>query len=96
MVQRTGGARRKTRHMFKKDIASRGKINITRALQSFTDGEKVLLSAETAVQKGIYFRRFHGKVGVVQKKRGRCYEVEISDGRLKKTVVVAPDHLKKM
>ncbi len=93
MAQRIGGSRRKTRHSLKKGVREKGKISITRMLQSFDVGDKVLLKAEPAVQKGIYARRFHGKVGVVKAKRGSCYEVVVKEGKKEKTAVVSPVHL---
>ena len=54
MVTRIGGFRRKTRHKLKKTVRTRGKLSLTRFLQSFVAGEKVVLSAEPAYQKGMY------------------------------------------
>ena len=68
MAQWIGKFRRKTRSKLKKSIKTRGKISINNYLQSFKPEEKVLLKAEPAVQKGMYFPRFHGKVGVVKGK----------------------------
>ncbi len=91
---RIGGARRKTRQKFKKHYRSRGKVSLRRYLQSFTRGDRVALVAEPAVQKGMYFRRFHGKTGTVVKKIGSCYEVSILDGNKEKRVIVHPVHLR--
>ena len=94
MVKRIGGFRRKSRHKLKKEYRRRGKISVSRYFQKFKTGEKVLLSAEPAVQKGMYFPRFHGKIGVVQGNAGRCYQVNITDGKKEKTLIVHPVHLK--
>jgi len=96
MVKRTGGFRRKTRHKLKKNVRTRGKISITRYFQKFIEGDKVLLVAEPAVQKGMYFPRFHGKAGIIKNRVGRCYEVSIKDGNKAKTVIVHAIHLKKV
>jgi len=96
MAKRIGGLRRKTRHKLKKGFRNRGKINISKYLQSFQEGEKVTLKAEPAVQKGMYYRRFHGKVGIVKCKKGRCYEVAIKDGGKQKALIIHPVHLKRM
>jgi len=77
MVTRTGGSRSKSRHLFKKNKREKGKISISRYLAKFSTGDKVVLSAETAVQKALYHRRFHGKKGIVKAQRGNCYEVNI-------------------
>lgn len=67
-----------------------------RYLQKFEQGDKVILSAESAVQKAIYHRRFHGKKGIVQTQRGSCYEVNIKDGNKIKTLILHPVHIKRL
>ena len=42
-------------------------------------GDEVILKLEPAVQKGMYFPRFHGKQGTIAAKKGNCYEVNIKD-----------------
>ncbi len=96
MVKRIGGSRRKTRHKLKKNVRTRGKISLTRFFQTFKMGDKVVLNAEPAYQKAMYFPRFHGLVGSVSKKVGTCYEVSIKDHDKNKVVIVHPVHLKKL
>jgi len=96
MVKRIGGFRRKTRSKLKKPVRKKGKISIKNYFQNFKAGDKVLLKAEPAVQKGMYFPRFHSKVGVVRGKKGTCYEIEIKDGKKQKMLVIHPVHLKRL
>lgn len=96
MVTRIGKARRKTRAKFKKSAKEKGRLSLTKYLQSFEIGERVVLKMEPAVQKGIYFPRFHGKAGVVKGKQGRCYLISIKDLKKEKTVLVHPVHLKRI
>jgi large subunit ribosomal protein L21e len=96
MVTRIGGARRKTRQKFKKNYKTHGKISLRTFLQKLNDGDKVALVAEPAVQRGLYFRRFHGKIGTVSRKLGNCYEVIIYDMDKEKRVIVHPVHLKRV
>lgn len=96
MAQRTGGYRRKTRSKLKKNIKDRGKISIRRYLQEFKEGERVILKAEPAVQTGMYFRRFHGKVGKIIGKKGNCYKIMVKDFNKSKEVIIHPVHLKKI
>lgn len=91
-----GGFRRKTRRKFRKDVRERGKISITRFLQTFNDNDKIQLIAEPAFQKGMYFPRFHGKAGIIKHKKGSCYEVHIMDGGKHKKLIVHPVHMKKI
>ena len=42
----------------------------------------------------MYFRRFHGKVGIVARKLGSCYEVTLQDGGKEKRLIVHAVHMK--
>jgi large subunit ribosomal protein L21e len=94
MVRRIGGLRRKTRHKLKKSTGTHGKISIRAFFKRFKQGQRVLLKAEPAYQKGMYFPRFHGKSGIVEAKKGNCYSIRIKDGKKEKLVVVHPIHLR--
>jgi len=95
MGKRIGGFRRKTRHKFTKDNRKRGKISVSRYMQELKVGDKVNLTVEPAIQKGMYFPRFIGKTGIVKGSKGRCYEVSIKDGKKEKILIVHPIHLNK-
>jgi len=95
MAQRTGSFRRKTRSKLRKSIKDKSKLSIRRYLQEFKTGERVLLKAEPAVQKGMYFPRFHGKIGVIKGKQGNCYKVLIKDKKMEKIQIIHPIHLRK-
>ncbi len=96
MAKRIGGNRRKTRQKLRKRVKEKGKISLNRFLQKLKEGDRVVLKAEPAVQKGMYFRRFHGRQGVIKKSIGRCYHVAIKDQNKEKIVLVHPVHLKKV
>ena len=93
-MKKKGGLRRKTRSLFKKHDRERGNVSLKKHLQSFKDGEKVRLSLESSVQGGMYHPMFYGKMGTVRAKRGKCYEILITDGGKQKTLIVHPVHLK--
>ncbi len=95
-MQRVGGYRRKTRNKLKKNVRARGKIAIRKYFQDFKEGDKVYLVAESAVQKGIYHPRYHGKSGVIDKKQGTNFYVKIRDGNKYKSILVHPVHLRKV
>lgn len=95
MVKRIGGFRRKTRSKLKKPARKKGKISIKNYFQQFKMGEKVVLKAEPAIQKGMYFPRFHARTGVVKGKKGKCYEIMIKDGGKEKTLIIHPVHLQR-
>ena len=94
MAKRIGGLRRKTRYKFRKEKGKKGKISLTRYFQSFNAGDRVNLTVEPAIQKGMYHPRFMSKTGVIKCKRGRCYEVKISDMGKEKILIVHPVHLR--
>lgn len=96
MAKRIGGFRRKTRDKLQKNIRQKGKLSLTRYFQEFQDADKVQLMAEPSIQEGMYFPRYHGKVGKVVGKKGRCYQVAVWDGGQHKTFVVHPVHLRKV
>lgn len=96
MTKRTGGFRRKTRHKLTKKRKKKGKISLRSYFQSFKVGDKVLLKAEPAVQKGMYNPRYHSKSGTIKGKRGNCYKLEIKDKNKIKTLIVHPVHLRRL
>ena len=95
MVKRIGSRQRKTRHKFMLHYRERGKIPLSRYFQEFKDGDFVNLGIQPNVQKGRFYRRFHGCSGVVTGKKGSCYEVTIQDGNKEKKLYVHPVHLQK-
>lgn len=96
MSSRIGGLKRKSRHKLKKEVKNKGKISTSKYMQKFEIGKKVYLHIEPAVQKGIYPTKFMGKIGIIEKEAGNCYNVLIKDGKKEKTLVIHPAHLKKV
>ncbi len=95
-MKKTGGLRRKTRHLFKKHRKEKGKLSLSRYLQNFKQGDRVILTVESAVHKGMYHPMFYGKTGIIQNKKGKCYAILITDGGKQKTLIVHPIHLKRV
>ncbi|MBW2989614.1 50S ribosomal protein L21e [Candidatus Woesearchaeota archaeon] len=94
-MEKKGGLRRKTRSLFRKHSREKGRMSLRRYFQTFNEGEKVFLSVEPSVQKGMYHPRFYGKTGIIKNRAGKCYEVLIKDQSKQKTLIVHPVHLKK-
>jgi len=90
------GFRKRTRHKFKKEQSTKGKVSIRKFLQKLEIGDKVALNVEPAYQKGMYRPRFMGQIGTVSSLKGKCYEVEIYDSAKKKKLIVHPIHLTKV
>ena len=68
---------------------------MTKYFQSFNVGDRVYLTVESAVQKGMYYPHFMGKAGIIKGKRGKCYEVTINDLGKDKTLIIHPVHMKR-
>lgn len=94
MVTRVGGARRKTRNLFRKNTRQKGKISLRRYLQELEPGQKVALAMEPAVQEGAYHHRHYGKIGKIKCRQGACYVVQVRDGGKMKEIIAHPVHLK--
>ena len=95
MVKRIGTARHKTRHIYSVSKKMKGKLAVSGFVRKLEIGDNVHLSAQPSIMEGIYFRRFHGRVGKVVGTQGACYKVQIRDGGKEKTLIVGPIHLKK-
>ena len=89
------GTRTKTRTLLQKKPRARGLSPITKAFQSFDEGEKVNIIIDPSVHKGMPFSRFHGLTGFVIQERGTAYEVRVNVGGKTKIVVSRPEHLVK-
>lgn len=48
---------------------------------------------ESSIFKGMPHRRFQGKVGVIEGKRGRSYLVNLKIGDKEKCLIVRPEHI---
>jgi len=94
-MTRVGGFRRKKLGVFTKKSRQKGKISQRAYLAEYKAGDKVVLKLEAGIQKATYYPRFHGKTGIVKKKEGSSYRIEIMDGDKTKEVVAHPIHLKK-
>jgi large subunit ribosomal protein L21e len=94
MAVRIGGLKRKSRYKLKKERREKGKISVSRFMQSFKAGQKVHLSIEPALHKGTYHLRFMGKTGTIKGVKGKCYEVAINDNGKDKLLIIHPSNLK--
>ncbi|MEM2321152.1 MAG: 50S ribosomal protein L21e [Candidatus Bathyarchaeia archaeon] len=88
------GYRRKTRALMSRNSRERGKSPISRLLYEYRPGDRVVISIDPSVHKGMPHHRYQGRVGVVVGKRGRAYEIEVTQGDAIKTIIVRPEHLK--
>jgi len=96
MVRRSRGIRSKTRQILRRKPRERGLSPITRALQQFEKGDKVSIIIDPSIHKGMPHRRYHGKTGDVEEKRGDAYVVKVKSGNAIKNIIVRPEHLRRV
>lgn len=91
MVKKSHGLRARTRKKLRRKLRRKG---ITKYLQEFKEGERVMIVLDPASHKGMPFPRFKGRVGKIIGKRGKSYIVEITNGKKIKKIISRPEHLK--
>ena len=89
------GPRAKTRHSFSKKPRERGKPTVNKMLQEFKPGDRVHISINPSVHKGMPHRRFNGKTGEVISKRGSSYIIKVRNILAWRQIIAHPAHLKK-
>jgi large subunit ribosomal protein L21e len=87
------GYRTGTRRLLTKPPRERGKIRLSKLLQEYQAGSRVVIKIDSSVHKGMPHKRFHGKIGTVINKRGRSYVLSVSQGNAVKEIIVRPEHL---
>lgn len=92
-MKRQGGSRRKSRTKLSKAPRKQGKKDITAYLQSFDEGDRVVLNADPSVHEGLFHPRFDGRAGQVTGMQGDCYIVRINDKGKDKDIIAHPVHL---
>ena len=96
MVKRSKGLRSKSRHILRKRPRNKGISPITRAMQHFEQGDSVNIIVDSAVHKGMPHIRFQGYTGKIKGKQGSSYLVGINDGNKHKTLIIRPEHLRRV
>ena len=94
MVTRTKGSRQGTRSILKKSKRDRRRLFIGRTMHTYQEGDKVAIVLDGAQQKGMPHRRFQGRTGEIAGTQGRSYVIRGADGKMMKTVVARPEHLR--
>ncbi|MFI5448229.1 MAG: 50S ribosomal protein L21e [Candidatus Bathyarchaeia archaeon] len=92
-MRRSKGYRSKTRRLLAKKPRERGKIGLSRILRSYQPGDRVTILIEPSAHKGMPHRRYHGRVGTVQEKRGKSFVVGVQIGNQTKQIIARPEHL---
>ncbi len=95
MVRKTAGYRRKTRHKLRR-WRSTPPATVSRMVQIFNVGDRVVIDIHPSVQNGQPHPRFQGLIGTVVGKQGLAYYVEVRDGNARKRILALPIHLRKV
>jgi large subunit ribosomal protein L21e len=96
LVKRSRGIRSKSRKILRKRPRDRGLNSIKRALQEFKEGDYVNIVIDPSVHRGMPHVRFQGHTGKIEGKQGESYIVGIEVGKKHKSLVVRPDHLRRV
>lgn len=87
------GYRRRTRSLLRKKSREKGKTGLSKILREYRLGERVVVKLDPSIHKGMPHRRFHGKIGVIENRRGQAYIVSVSQDKAVKEIIVRPEHL---
>jgi large subunit ribosomal protein L21e len=90
---RSRGPRRKSRNILTKEPRKRGIQPLGRLLQRYQKGDKAVISIDPSFHKGMPHARYHGRVGVIEEKRGRSYVIKLDEGSKAKILTIRPEHL---
>ena len=92
-MPKSKGYRHSTRKLFSKSPRKRGLQPLGRLLTKFKVGDQVVIKIDSAIQKGMPHRRYHGKFGVISEIRGRAYVIKIKTGNATKMIIARPEHV---
>jgi len=92
-MAKSKGLRRKTRAILKKHPRERGMTSLGRLLHEYKNGEKVVITVNPSVHKGMPHTRYQGKVGIVIEERGNAYVVKIDEGSKIRNIIARPEHI---
>ncbi len=82
-----------TRSLMRKAVRDKGKPKLTKFLYDYAIGASVIIKIDSAQQKSLPHRRFHGKIGTVIAKRGRGYVVKVAQGNSVRDIITRTEHL---
>jgi large subunit ribosomal protein L21e len=93
MVKSSKGFRSRSRGTFTKEVRDKGLPPITRFLQEFPIGSKVIVRIEASDPHGQPHPRYQGRVCTVVARVGRAYKINFVDGHKPKQLIANPIHL---
>lgn len=94
MVKSSKGFRSRSRGTFTKDVREKGLPPITRFLQTFEVGDRVVVRLEASDPHGQPHPRYQGRTCIVLERVGRAYKLSFLDGGKPKELIANPIHLR--
>lgn len=97
--QRSMGQRAGTRDLFSRGFRQKGVIGLSTYMRVFKVGERVDIVANSAQHKGMPFKYYHGRTGVVWNVTKRAVGIEVNklhrQRQIKKRIHVRLEHVRK-
>jgi large subunit ribosomal protein L21e len=93
MVKSSKGFRSRTRGSLTKEARERGSPPVTRFMQTFDPGDRVVVRLEASDPHGQPHPRYQGRTCVVLGRVGRAYRLEFRDGGKRKELIANAVHL---
>jgi large subunit ribosomal protein L21e len=91
-MTRSHGYRRRTRSLLTKNLTS--EQGLSYIMREYNVNDKVIIKINPSIVKGMPHRRFHGKVGVVEKVMRRSLLIDVKVGDKTKKVIARLEHVK--
>jgi large subunit ribosomal protein L21e len=93
MVKSSKGFHSRTRGTLTKEARERGMPAVTKFLQTFETGSRVIVRLEASDPRGMPHPRYQGRVAVVVGRVGRAFRIEFLDGNKRKQLIANAVHL---
>ena len=93
-MKRSKGQRVRTRSILRRRRKERSRLNISRSIHKYGQGDRVAIVLDGGQQMGMPHRRFNGRTGFIKKRQGVAWIVSVKDGNMQKTVIARPEHLR--
>ena len=93
-MKRSKGQRVRTRSILRRRKSERSRLNISRVIHDYEEGDRVAIVLYCGQQMGMPLRRFNGRTGFIKKRQGVAWIVSVKDGNMQKTVIARPEHLR--
>ncbi len=96
MVKMSHGPRAGSRMKMTKRVKDRGLPPVTRFFKNFEVGDLAAVNIEPSIHNGMPYHGFQGLTGRITGKQGDCFFLTVKIGSVRKEVLAAPVHLKKI